>query len=213
VRQRRNLPAAGSGRLLPFCGDALVAQPKAADPLVAPDAVLPASITKDKAQTEVRAWLQTRWFAPNALKRLARQEAISGVYLPFWDYDADTTTQYSGQRGEQYYETESYTDADGNTQTRQVMRTSWYPASGVVSRRFENVLVPASRSVSESKLSVLEPWGLDTLRPYEPAFLAGFKDTSWTSVPALKRQAMLCARRSNTTCAATSAATSRASAP
>jgi ribosomal protein S27E len=159
----------------PFCGDALVAQPKAADPLVAPDAVLPASITKDKAQTEIRAWLQTRWFAPNALKRLARQEAISGVYLPFWDYDADTTTQYSGQRGEQYYETESYTDADGNTQTRQVMRTAWYPASGVVSRRFENVLVPASRSVSESKLSALEPWGLDTLRPYEPAFLAGFK--------------------------------------
>jgi len=159
----------------PFCGDALVAQPKAADPLVAPDAVLPASITKEKAQTEVRAWLQTRWFAPNALKRLSRQEAISGVYLPFWDYDADTTTQYTGQRGEHYYETETYTDNDGNTQTRQVMRTAWHSTSGEVSRRFENILVPASRSVAESKLNALEPWGLDALRPYEPAFLAGFK--------------------------------------
>ena len=163
----------------PFCGDTLVAQPKAADPLVAPDAVLPASITKDKAQTQVRQWLQTRWFAPGALKRLARQEAISGVYLPFWDYDADTTTQYTGMRGQHYYETETYetTDDDGNTrtETRQVMRTAWYPAAGVVSRRFEDVLVPASKSVSESKLNALEPWGLEALKAYDPAYLAGFK--------------------------------------
>jgi len=163
----------------PFCGDSLVAQPKAADPLVAPDAVLPAAITKDKAQAEVRSWLQTRWFAPGALKRLARQEAIGGVYLPFWDYDADTTTQYTGQRGQHYWETETYevTDDEGNTrtETRQVMRTAWYPAAGVVSRRFENLLVPASRSVSESKLNALEPWGLENLCAYEPAYLAGFK--------------------------------------
>jgi len=163
----------------PFCGDALVAQPKAADPLIAPDAVLPARIAKPQAQAEVRAWLQTRWFAPGALKRLARQEAISGVYLPFWDYDADTTSQYSGQRGEHYWETETYeeTDSNGNTstQTRQVMRTAWYPAAGVVSRRFENVLAPASRSVGESKLNALEPWGLDALCAYDPAYLAGFK--------------------------------------
>lgn len=163
----------------PFCGDTLVAQPKAADPLVAPDAVLPASITKDKAQSQMRDWLQTRWFAPGALKRLARQEAIAGVYLPFWDYDADTTTRYTGQRGQHYYETESYeeTDSNGNTvtRTRQVQRTAWYPAAGVVSRRFENLLVPASRSVSESKLNALEPWKLESLCPYEPAYLAGFK--------------------------------------
>ena len=163
----------------PFCGDALVAQPKAADPLIAPDAVLPAHITKEKAQAEICAWLQSRWFAPNALKRFARQEAISGVYLPFWGYDADTTTRYSGQRGEHYWETETYetTDSEGRTvtETRQVMHTAWYPAAGVVSRHFDNVLVPASRSVSEAKLNALEPWGLDALRPYEPAYLAGFK--------------------------------------
>lgn len=163
----------------PFCGDALVAQPKAADPLIAPDAVLPAHIAKDKAQAEIRGWLQSLWFAPNALKRFARQEVIAGVYLPFWAYDSDTTTRYTGQRGEHYYETETYetTDDEGRTvvETRQVMRTAWYPAAGEVSRRFENVLVPASRSVNEAKLNALEPWGLDSLRPYEPCYLAGFK--------------------------------------
>ena len=162
-----------------FCGAGLVAQPKAADPLIAPDAVLPAKIPKEQAMGEVRQWLQTRWFAPNALKRVARQEGIGGVYLPFWDYDADTISRYQGERGNHYWVTESYEESDGQggtvTRTRQVQRTEWHPASGEVSRRFENVLVAASRSVSESKLDALEPWGLEALCPYEPAYLAGFK--------------------------------------
>src|SRR5262249_47408631 len=51
----------------PFCGGAIVAAPKAADPLIAPDGVLPFKLTKNAAQIEVRRWLATRWFAPNAL--------------------------------------------------------------------------------------------------------------------------------------------------
>src|ERR1035438_3556079 len=44
--------------LCPFCGDALVAQAKSADPLIAPDGLLPAKVPKDRAMTEVRQWLQ-----------------------------------------------------------------------------------------------------------------------------------------------------------
>ncbi len=163
----------------PFCGSALVAQPKAADPLIAPDAVLPARIPKTQAQAEVRRWLETRWFAPNALKRMARQEGIGGVYLPFWDYDAATRSRYQGARGEHYWETETYQESDGQggavQRTRQVQRTAWYPAAGEVSRQFTDVLIAASHSVAESTLNALEPWGLEALCPYEPAYLAGFK--------------------------------------
>ncbi len=165
--------------LCPFCGSAMVAQPKAADPLIAPDGLLPAKVPKQTALTEVRQWLQTRWFAPNALKKLARPEGINGVYLPFWDYDADTYSQYTGQRGQHYWETEYYTERDNNGNTvrrsRQVQRTAWYPASGSVERHFDGVLVAASRAVVESKLNALEPWDMESLQPYEPAYLAGFK--------------------------------------
>jgi ribosomal protein S27E len=162
-----------------FCGADIVAQPKAADPLIAPDAVLPAKIPKDKAQEQVKQWIQTRWFAPNALQKLARQEGVSGVYLPFWDYDADTISAYRGERGQHYWETETYTEQDdqGRTvqRTRQVQRTAWYPASGEVSRQFADVLVAASKSIPEKRLDALEPWDLESLCAYEPAFLAGFK--------------------------------------
>lgn len=162
-----------------FCGGVIVAQPKAADPLIAPDAVLPAKIPKAQAQTEVRTWIAGRWFAPNALKRMAQQEGIGGVYLPFWTYAADTFSRYVGQRGEHYWETEYYTetDNDGNTvqRTREVQRTRWYPASGTVNRYFDNVLIPATKSVKEGRLDSLQPWDFDALLVYEPAYLAGFK--------------------------------------
>jgi ribosomal protein S27E len=162
-----------------FCGAMIVAQPKAADPMIAPDAVLPVKVTKEAAQTEVRQWIATRWFAPNALQKMAQQEGIAGVYLPFWTYAADTASEYSGARGQHYWETEYFTTTDSNgnqvQQSRQVMRTAWSPASGHVERRFDDVLVPATTSVNEHRLNALQPWDLPALCAYDPEYLAGFK--------------------------------------
>jgi len=37
------------------------------------------------------------------------------------------------------------------------------------------VLIVATKAVKEARLSALEPWDLESLCPYEPAYLAGFK--------------------------------------
>ncbi len=68
-------------------------------------------------------------------------------------------------------------DARGNavTKTRQVRRTRWHSASGTVTRWIDDVLIPGTKSVSIPRLHSLEPWDLDSLRPYEPAYLSGFK--------------------------------------
>jgi ribosomal protein S27E len=163
----------------PFCGRTIVAQPRSANPLVAPEGVLPFQVAKDQARDAIKKWIASRWFAPNALKRLAYQQAIGSVYLPYWTYDAHTTTPYRGQRGEYYYDTETYTETDsqGNqvTKTRQVRKTRWYPCSGTVTRWFDDVLVPATKSVATNRLNTLEPWDLNLLKPYDPAYLAGHK--------------------------------------
>jgi DNA-directed RNA polymerase subunit RPC12/RpoP len=166
-----------------FCGSKIVAQPRSADPTVAPEGVLPFAVTSEEADRQIVKWIGGLWFAPNALKRLARRESVDGVYLPFWTYDCNTTSHYSGERGEHYYVTETYTetDAQGNqvTKTRQVQHTRWYPASGVVERWFDDVLIPATRSLSPKRLESLEPWDLDQLKIYDPAFLSGYKAQSY----------------------------------
>jgi ribosomal protein S27E len=162
-----------------FCGSPLVAQPRSADPLLAPEGVLPFRVTQEAATTAIRGWLASRWFAPNALKRFAAQEGIGGVYIPFWTYDAYTLSGYTGERGEHYYTTETSTerDAQGNdvTRTRQVQHTRWYPASGTVERWFDDILIPATKSLPPARLAALEPWDLKELTPYEPAYLSGYK--------------------------------------
>ena len=163
----------------PFCAVKIVTQAKSADPLLAPEGTLPFRVTGAQATSEIRRWLASRWFAPDALKRLARPEAIQGVYLPYWTYDAYTTSHYTGERGEYYYETETYTETDSEgrsqTRTREVRRTRWYPVSGTVARWFDDVLVLATKWLPPQRLDSLEPWDLAELKPYDPAFLAGYQ--------------------------------------
>jgi len=162
-----------------FCGVQIVAQAKSADPILAPEGVLPFRITQPQANEGLRQWLQARWFAPNALKQFAQPDAISGVYLPFWTYDTNTMSYYTGERGEHYYTTQTYseTDAQGRqvTRTRQVQHTRWHPASGTVTRWFDDVLVAATTSLARNRLDALGPWDLAEIKPYDPAFLSGFK--------------------------------------
>lgn len=162
-----------------FCGSKIVAQPKGADPVVTPEGVLPFGVEREDAASAVSRWIGSRWFAPNALKKFASQEEIGGVYLPFWTYDAHTVSLYEGRRGDHYFETETYTERDAQgrsvTRTRQVRRTRWRSASGEVVLNFDDILIPATKSLSPQRLAELEPWDLGALAAYEPAYLAGFK--------------------------------------
>ena len=162
-----------------FCGVQIVAQPRSADPILTPGGVLPFGITQPQASSELRRWLSTRWFAPSGLKHFAQPDAIHGVYIPFWTYDTSTTTDYTGQRGEHYYVTETYTETDAQgrqeQRTRQVRHTRWHGASGTVLGAFDDILIAATLSLPPNRLAALEPWDLDQLKPYNPAFLSGFK--------------------------------------
>jgi DNA-directed RNA polymerase subunit RPC12/RpoP len=162
----------------PFCAAKIVMQPKAADPLIAPNAILPFSIAKQQATGSVRQWLASLWFAPGGLKNVARPEGIQGIYVPFWTYDARTETTYRGARGDYYYETETVmVNQNGRTAPvrRQVRKTRWQAAAGRVANAFDDILVPATRSIDRKRLRDLDPWDLETVKPYEPAYLAGFQ--------------------------------------
>lgn len=163
----------------PFCAAPIIAQPQSADPEIAPNGLLPFGLEKRAATTSIQSWLSSRWFAPNALKNVAKPEGIHGVYVPFWTYDAETWSAYTGERGDYYYETQyvNVQNARGEVvrQAQQVRRTRWTSVSGNVENRFDDVLIPASRAIDERRLRELAPWDLDAVAPYEPAYLSGFK--------------------------------------
>ena len=166
----------------PFCGANLVLTSHSSR-LLKPKAILPFQITQNQATGDFRRWIRGLWFAPGELKKYAQSEGkLVGVYVPYWTYDSDTTSFYRGARGDDYWETESYTATENGrtvTRTRQVRRTRWHSANGTVWNRFDDVLVMASRSLPHRYADRLEPWDLPNLVPYADEFLSGFRAESY----------------------------------
>lgn len=160
-----------------FCGGALLAVERP-EGLVAPEAVLPFHVDGQGARSAFGTWVGSRWFAPNALKRVGSTEGLQGTYVPHWTFDAHTETDYDGQRGDHYYVTVSrtVTGSDGKSRTENVQerRTRWRSASGHVSRDFDDVLVVGSKALDPKKLAKMGPWRLEDARPYQAEFLTGY---------------------------------------
>ena len=163
-----------------FCGSPMVVEVQSDEELILPESLLPFQVDDKRATDEFKKWVASRWFAPNDLKERARSQGMDGVYLPHWTFDSQTTTRYTGQRGEHYWETETYTDSEGNRQERRVRKTNWYPASGTVHVPFDDVLVCASKTLPRKLVEALEPWDLGGLQSYQPAYLAGFVTERYT---------------------------------
>lgn len=162
-----------------FCGAPMVSKDAEAAVIIKPKAVIPFKITQKEGSTLYKKWLKKLWFAPNKLKKYARQsEPLAGIYVPYWTYDSDTYSRYSGQRGDDYTETETYTE-NGETKTRTVTKTRWTSVSGNVSRFFDDILVPAADSMPRKYVDKLEPWDLNALVPYDTKYFSGFKAESY----------------------------------
>lgn len=158
----------------PFCATPLIAGQAYAQRQIQPRAIAPFQITREQASASFKAWIKGLWFAPNALQRHYRESgSLKGIYLPYWTYDSQSDTPYSGERGDHYYVNESYSD-NGVTRTRRVRRTRWTPAAGRVHVAFDDVTVAATTSLPSQYLDALEPWDLSALQPYAHDFVSGF---------------------------------------
>jgi len=163
----------------PFCATPVVTD-TGAHRHIKPRGLLPFALSEEQARAAMTEWLGRLWFAPGGLQDYARKgRRLQGIYVPYWTFDADTKSKYTGQRGTHYYETRTVT-RNGKQETVRVRKTRWRPASGRVARFFDDVLVLASRSLPKRYADGLPPWDLSELRPYQPQFLAGFRAEGYT---------------------------------
>lgn len=132
------------------------------------DGVLPFQIDEQTAHANVMKWINSRWFAPREFKTYRQVGSFTSIYLSYFSYDAQTVTDYTGQRGEHY----TVTVGSGKDQHTEV-RTRWWPVSGQVANSFHDVLEPANTGLDERKIVALDPWPIPTARPYSPQYVAG----------------------------------------
>lgn len=164
----------------PYCGSPLVREQAKLQNIIEPQAVIPFVIDKKQAIEKFNTWMKKSFWAPKKAKVYAKPDKLQGLYTPYWTYDANTTTSYVGQRGDDYTTTETYTDSSGQTQTRSVTKTRWTRTSGTVYQTFDDIPIVASTSLPEKYVTKLQPWDTSQLKPYNKLFLAGFKSESYT---------------------------------
>jgi hypothetical protein len=162
----------------PYCASpAVIERPPSADrPL--PAFTLAFTVSRDAARAAVRHWLGTRGIFTRSGVRTAAIDTMRGVYVPAYIYSALSRSEYEAQIGEDYTETETYTTTDANgkpvTRTRTVTRTEHRHLSGHHAAYILDVLVTASRGLTNVELETLEPFDLRVLRRYSPALLSGW---------------------------------------
>src|SRR5438067_7388611 len=157
-----------------FCGSSQLVPYEQTKAPIRPESLLPFKLAEDKIRDAIRAWYGSHWFAPSRLKSGARTDQVHGIYIPYWTFDAQVAADWTAEAGYHYYVTESYRDANGNEQTREVQHTRWEFVAGHVDHFFDDDLVPASLGVNESLLRKIEPFPTSELAPYDPGYLSGW---------------------------------------
>ena len=166
--------AAKVGRNCEFCGSPALVDYKELQSPIRPQSLLPFKLSQSDVRDRMTRWYGSRWFAPNAFKHKSLIDQLHGLYVPYWTFDAQAHCEWQAEAGFYYYTTETYSDNQGRTQTRQVQHVRWEPAAGALDHFFDDEPVPATTGVDLRLLREIEPFPTKELVPYDTAFLSGF---------------------------------------
>ena len=151
---------------------------------IVPESLIPFQITQKEAKERFKKWIGSLWFAPSALaKYFQSDEKLKGYYLPYWTYDSDTVTHYSGMRGDTYYVTVTRTVIRNGREERiqvQEPRINWTPASGMVMLSFDDITVGANKTLTRAIIESVGPWNTQSLKPFDEKYLSGFQAEEYT---------------------------------
>ncbi len=162
------------GKRCDFCGSSSLIPYADVKEAFSPESLLAFKLAESQVRDAIREWYGSRWFAPSTLGTKALTDTLRGIYIPYWTFDAQARAHWTAESGYHYTETEYYTDANGNQQSRSVQRTRWEFSSGDLEHFFDDELVAATKGVNPALLAKVEPFPTTQLVPYNPGFLAGW---------------------------------------
>jgi DNA-directed RNA polymerase subunit RPC12/RpoP len=157
-----------------FCGSSKVNEEAYQEKTIQPQGLIVFQVSKKESVDKFKSWIKKGWFHPNALKKLAALGDIHGLYLPFWTFDADSQTQWSGEAGYYYYVSVTSTE-NGKTVTKQERRTRWEWKSGQFEHFFNDTLILASKGLNQEIVEKIYPFDLKSLLNHKPELLVGWE--------------------------------------
>ncbi len=156
----------------PYCGSTQVMPVDDQADAMAPGGVVPFEISQQKASQLFKSWIKGKFFAPNAAKKSCEAKNFSGVYLPFWTYDSQTTSPYQVELGYRHERTNS----KGETETYY----EYKHFSGIYEKFVDDEVVYGSKRTDNPFINSVKNFDFKKIRPYSPEFIAGFLAERYT---------------------------------
>jgi hypothetical protein len=131
-----------------YCGSVMRIE-SIEDPMEQTESFLPFTAGAASARLALRRWLgELGRFRPSDLKSSARLESLRPLWWVAWGFDATAEISWT---------------ADSDHGNR---RSDWAPHAGQTEMKFDDIVVPASRGLSEEEADALAPYyDLTTARP------------------------------------------------
>lgn len=160
-------PSSISG-LCPYCGSNSITVSTESSGMPEPTGIIPFKISKEEAQDLFKQWITKRRFAPMDIASNTQVTDLTGVYVPYWVFDCDTYTPYSGKFGKIY--------GSGDDQY-----TKYHKSKGVCKMPVKNLtIIASSRLENDPYWRSISSFNLNFMKKYDPDLLAGFWAESYT---------------------------------
>jgi hypothetical protein len=130
-----------------------------------PAVILPFKLVKEDAMTQFKNFLQGKRFVPDAYCSEKNVEKLSGMYVPFWLYDATMHFDFA---------------AEGDIVTSsiqgdfKVIRTDTFRVFRKGSFKTQDIPVDASIKIPDDIMDSIEPYKYEDLKPFATPYLSGF---------------------------------------
>ena len=130
-----------------------------------PDAVIPFKKSKEDALAAFKALCKGKPLLPKLFHQNQKIESITGMYVPFWLFDCDTSF-----RGN-YRATRVHHWSDSNYN---YTKTSYYHLTRGATADFSRIPMDASQKMDDAIMESIEPFDYSELIDFETAYLSGF---------------------------------------
>jgi DNA-directed RNA polymerase subunit RPC12/RpoP len=134
----------------PYCASAYVVELPQTRQLIPPEGIIPLAITQTEASDTLH-----RWLVEKGLRAETQTTQPGGLYLPAWTFDIGGEVQWRGQVLE-----------------RREGGMSWSPQTGAYPLFYNDIVVPASHTLSADLAQEVSHFRIDGLVPYDVSYLA-----------------------------------------
>jgi hypothetical protein len=167
---RTTLPINNLTHTCSFCGSNQVIQRLAPQDILRPRFLVPFQIEVEDCLRISHQWIGSSWMTPSSLRHIGVKASFSGVYLPYWTFDAVTVAGWKAEVG--HAKQERYYDG-GEWKERTVIEWRW--ESGHVRQNIDDLIIDGTTRLSTVLLDRINNFDMRALVPYEPNYLAGMR--------------------------------------